>query len=100
MFPILLFLFVGFADIVATSLLMHAGIIEEWNPLLLWFLHGGGLPIMILFKISHHMLFVGITALPIERKWIERKRARRYIFAGTVLYSLLIVPAYVLLFLH
>jgi hypothetical protein len=75
-------------------------VIEEWNPLLLWFLHGGGLPTMILFKISHHMFFDGVVALAIERRWIERKRGRRYAFAGTAVYLILVAPAYALLFVR
>ena len=97
MLLVAVFTVLGIADITATAVLIFLGMIEEWNPLLLWFLRGGGLANMILFKMCVHTLGTGMIALSIQRGWITPKRASVYTTAGIVLFLAGTIPAYAML---
>ncbi len=97
---LLLFFFwlLGIADLVLTAILLHSNTMEESNPLLLWFLHRGGLIAMISFKVSFHTFMICLIALLIKRGWIKEKIASRYILVGICAYAVIVVPAYLLIF--
>ena len=86
---------VGIVDIAATATLIHMGIFDEWNPILLWFFRSGGLATMVLYKLSIHSFGVVFIALCIEQHWIDKKRARVYIIVAIIVFLAVAVPAYV-----
>lgn len=97
---ILILWIVGLLDTAITAILLHSDTINEWNPVILWFLNRGGIPAMVFFKILYHTLLMIFFLFIFSQNAVPQKRAVVYLSVALMIYLMIAVSTYTLVFLY